>query len=335
MTRILVVGPAWVGDMVMAQVLFRCLKQQEPEAVIDVCAPEWSRSLTERMPEVNRSIPLSLGHGQWQWNKRKQWGRALIGQYDKAYVLPNSWKSALIPFWAKIPERIGYIGECRIGLLNRGRFLDKKQHPLMIQRFAALAYPKGVILPEPLPMPRLVVHPENVLSALERYCLNTDKPIVALCPGAEFGPSKRWPEAYYATIANQALEEGFQVWIFGSPKDSIVAKAIGELTQERCVDLTGKTALGDAIDLLSLAAQVITNDSGLMHIAAALERPMVAVYGSTDPSFTPPLSSKAKIVRTGIECSPCFARTCPKHHHRCMKELMPKQVWEAMQKNDS
>lgn len=333
--RILVIGPAWVGDMVMAQVLFRCLKALHPEATIDVCAPEWSRSLTERMPEVNHSLSLKLGHGQWGWGARKALGQSLKGQYDFAYVLPNSWKSALIPFWAGIPERVGYVGEWRFGLLNRARRLNKTVLPLMIERFAALAYPTGAVLPDPLPKPRLVVHPDNVRAALARYGLKAEKPILAMCPGAEFGPSKRWPETYYADIANRALAVGKQVWIFGSPKDSIVAKAIMDASQQACVDLTGKTSLGDAIDLLSLASQVLSNDSGLMHIAAALDRPLVAVYGSTDPSFTPPLSDHATIVRTGISCSPCFKRECPLGHHRCMKDLSVEQVWQALQKGDA
>jgi heptosyltransferase II len=328
--RILIVGPAWVGDMVMAQVLFKTLKQKIA-CTIDVLAPEWSRPLTDRMPEVSRSISMTIGHGQLQWEKRVVIGQALRNQYDEAYVLPNSWKSALIPLFAKIPKRIGWLGEMRVGLLNDFRRLDKKKYPRMIDRFAALAYPVTATMPA-LPTPQLMIQTNNVDIALKQYSLNTNSSkILALCPGAEFGPSKRWPEHYYAKIAEKALEQGCEVWIFGSVKDMPVAKMIQTFCRDRCHDLTGRTTLSEAIDLLSLASCVVTNDSGLMHIAAALNRPLIALYGSSDPSFTPPLSKQAQILRAVIDCSPCFQRNCPLGHQRCMQELTPDKVWVHLQ----
>ena len=237
----------------------------------------------------------------------------------------------MIPFFAKIPNRVGWLGEMRVGLLNDFRRLDKKKYPRMIDRFAALAYPITATMP-PLPVPQLMIQADSVGSALKQYSLTrAPSKILALCPGAEFGPSKRWPEHYYATIAEKALEQGCQVWIFGSVKDMPVAKKIQAFCRDRCHDLTGRTTLSEAIDLLSLASCVVTNDSGLMHIAAALNRPLIALYGSTDPAFTPPLSKQAQILRTGIDCSPCFQRTCPLGHHRCMQELTPAKVLSHLQ----
>jgi len=328
--KTLIIGPSWVGDMVMAQALFKAIKLNFPQTTLHVLAPQWSRGLTERMPEINVSLPMTLSHGELGLQKRRQLANKIKEEkYQRCFVLPNSWKSALIPFWAKIPKRIGWRGEWRYGLLNQIRVLDKKRYPLMVDRYIALAVDKGAELPSL--RPSLVVKPDNVEKALATYQLNKDKPILVLCPGAEFGPSKRWPESYYAQLANDYLAKHWQVWIFGSAKDSLVAKQIQMLTQNQCIDLTGRTQLGDAIDLMSLATLVVTNDSGLMHIGAALNIPLVALYGSTSPAFTPPLSDKVSIVKESISCSPCFKRTCPLMHHQCMQQLSVDKVLQAAQ----
>ncbi|MFI4937008.1 MAG: lipopolysaccharide heptosyltransferase II [Candidatus Berkiellales bacterium] len=331
--KTLIIGPSWVGDMMMAQALFKAIKAQHPDTTIDVLAPEWSRPLTERMPEVNQSIAMPLKHGELNLKTRYELGKKLKNNhYQRCYVCPNSFKSALIPFWADIPERIGWRGEWRYILLNRVKVLNKQQYPLMVQRYVALAYEHNQPLPDPLFRPHLVVKSENVEAALKRYELSVGhSPVLVLCPGAEFGPSKRWPEQNYAELANHYLNQGWQVWILGSAKDSEVVKVIQELTQNRSKDLTGHTTLAEAIDLMSQANLVVTNDSGLMHIAAALERPLVAVYGSTDPGFTPPLNDQVRIVRENIACSPCFKRVCPLQHHQCMKLLSPQKVIQAAQ----
>lgn len=328
--RTLIIGPSWVGDMVMAQALFKAIKTRYPQTAIEVLAPEWSRPLTERMPEVSLSIAMPLKHGELKIKTRYELAKKLKNKYQRCYVLPNSFKSAMIPFFAKIPKRIGWRGEFRYLLLNKVHILNKKQYPLMVQRYVALSNEKNQPLLEPS-VPQLTINQSNVVSALNRYQLNIENhPVMVLCPGAEFGPSKRWPEEYYAALANHFLQQGWQVWILGSAKDGEVAQSIQRLTQEKCVDLTGRTSLGDAIDLMSQAAIVVTNDSGLMHIAAALNRPLVAIYGSTDPGFTPPLSDKVKIVREQVPCSPCFERVCPLQHHHCMKKLSVQKVIEAV-----
>lgn len=330
MTRALVVGPSWVGDMVMAQTLFKVLKANNPDILIDVLAPDWSRPLTARMPEVHDAIAMPIAHGALDIKMRWQIARALrLKHYDEAYVLPNSFKSAIIPFLAGIPRRVGWRGEWRYGLLNRVHILDKARYPLMIERFMALGLPKQTQLPNPLPLPSLVRDQDNLEQAKLKFNLNAGKRILVLCPGAEFGPSKRWPEDYFAEVAKKHLEKGWQVWLFGSSKDANVTAHIQQSTQHRCIDLAGKTSLAEAIDLMSLADLVVSNDSGLMHIGAALGRPLIAIYGSTDPSFTPPLGEKVQIVRTKESCSPCFKRTCPLNHHACMQKLQPMQVLAA------
>ncbi|OQX33511.1 MAG: lipopolysaccharide heptosyltransferase II [Oceanospirillales bacterium LUC14_002_19_P2] len=334
--KYLIVGPSWVGDMVMAQTLFITLKQQYPSAVIDVLVPAWSRPLLARMPEVRQGLDMPLGHGSLNLSVRRRLGKQLAAEgYDQAIILPNSFKSALIPFWAGIPKRTGWRGEMRYGLLNDLRILDKTVLPLMIQRFIALGYPKGSVLPESYPAPALVADSDNANQALKTFNLSLGRPVLALCSGAEFGPAKRWPEQHFAAIANERLGQSWQVWLFGSQKDEAVCNSIvQQVPQERQANihnLAGKTQLADAIDLLSLSDEVVSNDSGLMHIAAALSRNLVVVYGSTSPGFTPPLNPNSVIVQSTLSCSPCFQRTCPQQHTDCLKQLSPSQVLTALE----
>ncbi|WP_438281073.1 lipopolysaccharide heptosyltransferase II [Pseudomonas alabamensis] len=332
--NILIIGPSWVGDMVMAQTLFQCLKQQHPECAIDVLAPEWSRPILERMPEVRQALSFPLGHGALELGTRRRIGKSLAGQYDQAIVLPNSLKSALVPFFAGIPKRTGWRGELRFGLLNDVRTLDKARYPLMIERFMALAYAPGTELTQPYPRPALRIEPASRDAALAKFGLELDRPVLALCPGAEFGESKRWPAEHYAEVAEALIRLGWQVWLFGSKKDHPVGESIRERLipgfREESVNLSGETSLAEAIDLLSCAKAVVSNDSGLMHVAAALARPLVAVYGSTSPGFTPPLAEQVEVVRLGIECSPCFERTCRFGHYNCLRLLEPPAVIAAL-----
>lgn len=330
--KILVVGPAWVGDMVMAQCLFKLLKQHNPQVIIDVLAPAWSQALLERMPEVSTSIILTLGHGQLDLSKRNQIGKELReASYDQAIVLPNSFKSALIPWIANIPLRTGWLGELRWIVLNDRRRLNPKKYPLMIERFMALGLPANQALPKDYPIPCLQVTESSQQAVLSKHQVElTQRPVLVLCPGAEFGPSKRWPAVYYAQVAEAKLKEGWDVWVLGSTKEAEITANIMELTQHKCINLTGRTNLVDAVDLLSLATVVVTNDSGLMHIAAAVGRPLVAIYGSTSPDFTPPLSASAKILQLALPCQPCFKRECPLLHHRCMRDLHANQVLNAI-----
>jgi heptosyltransferase-2 len=328
---ILVVGPSWVGDMVMAQSLFITLLERQPHARIDVLAPAWSAPLLARMPEVRRLIAMPLGHGQLQLRTRRRLGRSLAAEhYSQAIVLPNSWKSALVPWWARVPLRTGYRGELRWGLLNDRRTLDKARLPMTVQRFVALGLPADAPLPPAVPQPALRVAETDVDQALGRLGLERPRdPLLVLCPGAEFGPAKRWPAEYYGELARDHLQQGWEVWVFGSEQDSEVAAHVCRAAGAGCVNLAGRTRLEEAIDLMSLANLVVSNDSGLMHVAAALGRPLVAVYGSSDPGFTPPLSDRARVARLGLECSPCFKRECPLGHLNCLRRLKPEQVEKA------
>lgn len=329
--RILVVGPAWVGDMVMAQSLFITLKQQQPDCQIDVIAPAWTLGLLQRMPEVSLAIEMPLKRGKLGIFARIKLGKSLRSHhYDQAILLPNTWKSALTPFFAKIPLRTGYRGEFRKGLLNDMRRLDETVLLQTVQRFVALADTKQPTIPPSCPFPQFKVSQENQQQVIAKYSINTQTKILALCPGAEFGESKQWPAIYYAKVARDKINSGWQVWLLGSTKDMVIAAEINQLCTGGCVDFCGETNIVEAIDLLSLADAVISNDSGLMHVAAALNKNLIAIYGSSDPEFTPPLSSTAKIIHLGINCSPCFQRTCPLEHTHCLTEIKPHQVLETL-----
>ncbi|MDT8310999.1 MAG: lipopolysaccharide heptosyltransferase II [Methylophaga sp.] len=325
---ILIVGPSWVGDMVMAQSLFIALKKQHPHCDIDVLAPAWTRPLLERMPEVRMAIDMPVTHGMFAWKTRRQLGLSLRDQYDQAIVLPNSWKSALIPWFANIPKRTGWRGEMRYGLLNDLRKLDKPALPLMVERFVSLALPADQARQKPDWQP-----PEMIAGDISED-INPQRSAgqqrLIICPGAEFGPAKQWPVSHYAELAEHFLQQGWQVLILGSKADKKVAGeivgAVGKELRGQLFNLAGKTQLAEAIDLLATADQVISNDSGLMHIAAALNKPLVAIYGPTSPTFTPPLSSTAKIMQIPVDCGPCFKRVCPKGHHKCMQDLTPTSI---------
>ena len=314
--------------MVMAQSLFITLKKSLPDCQIDVLAPSWSLALLERMPEVNKAIAMPLSHGQFGFFDRLKLGKKLrANHYDQAILLPNSWKSALIPFVANIPIRSGYIGECRWGLLNDARKLDKSVMTMTVQRFVALGLtPDTANIPPDCPTPRIVINEDQQNSVIKKFKLTNSKKIVALCPGAEYGEAKRWPASYYAEVAKVKIAQGFQIWLFGSAKDQAIAEQINNQVEGACVDFTGQTSLAEAVDLMSLVDVVVTNDSGLMHVAAALDKKIIAIYGSSDPGFTPPLNNKAHIISLKLECSPCFKRECPLGHTRCLQDIKPEQV---------
>ncbi|GAB6262761.1 lipopolysaccharide heptosyltransferase II [Photobacterium sp. R1] len=336
--KILIIGPSWVGDMVMSQCLYISLKQRHPDADIDVLAPAWCRPILERMPEVNRAIDMPIGHGAFNLKGRYRIGKSLReASYDQAFIMPNSAKSALIPLFAKIPVRTGWKGESRYGLLTDLRS-NKREFGLVIERYSALAYPKNEMtssaaLP-PLPRPALTIDPNKQSAAISRLALSQDRPVIGLCPGAEFGPAKRWPEAYFTQVAQRMIEQGQQVWLFGSAKDQPVTSAIRnglpDDLQQHCHDLAGQTSLIEAVDLLALCHTVVSNDSGLMHVAAAVGCKVVAIYGSTSPDYTPPLAEEVSIVHTDIECRPCFKRECPYGHLKCLKELPAERVIQAI-----
>ena len=328
--RALIIAPAWVGDMVMAHTLVQALEAQHPDAEIHLAAPPATAPLGARMAGVHRVHELAAPHGALGWGARRRLGLKLrrVG-FDAAYVLPNSFKSALLPCWARIPRRVGWLGEARFGLLNDWRRLDRERHPKMIERFMALAYPPGQALPQPYPVPKLRVDAANRSALVARFGLVGDAPVTVLCPGAEYGAAKRWPVVHFAALAQERLKAGHAVWVIGSPSDRALGEAILQAAPG-AVNLAGRTRLTDAVDLLSLAAAVVTNDSGLMHVACALSVRVVALYGSTSPEFTPPLDAKAQVLSLSLDCQPCFKRQCPLGHFKCLQDLKPADVAQAL-----
>lgn len=328
--RILIVGPAWVGDMVMTQSLCITLNRRFPDCEIDVLAPAWSRPLLARMPEVHGAVMMPLDHGQFGYGVRKRLGRTLRGRYTQAIVLPRSWKSALVPLFADVPVRTGYRGEMRYLLINDMRRLDKQALSQTVQRFVALGVEKGATLPPPIPQPRLRVDEQNLKQVMDILGLDTKVPIVAMMPGAEYGSAKRWPLDRYGELAKRLTAAGKQVWVFGSAKEHVLGEAIVTAAGPGVQNLCGSTKLGDVVDLLSLCESAVTNDSGLMHIAAAVGIRLVAIYGSSTPDYTPPLSDKADVVYLRLECSPCFQRECPLKHLNCLKQISVDDIYRRV-----
>ncbi len=332
--KILIIGPAWVGDLVMAQSLFKLIKHENAFTIIHVAVAPHLISLVQRMPEVEKILILPFKHGEFKLLDRIAYAKTLRQEhYDQAIVLPNSWKSALIPLVAKIPKRTGWCGEMRYLLLNDIRRLNRKKIPLMVNRFVVLGMRKN----EPIGdknffTPQLETTAEFIEKTLTKLHLEKpSKPVLALCVGAEYGKSKCWPSDYFAKIAQVKVKEGWDVWLLGGSKDQPIAEKVQKESGNVCVDLSGKTTLGEVVDLLSLVNFIITNDTGLMHIAAALEKPLLAIYGSSSPSFTPPLSDKARTISLNLECSPCFERECPNGTYKCMRNLTPEMVMEFLQ----
>ena len=318
MPRVLVVAPNWIGDALMAQPLLARLREKAPGLQIDVLAPPWVAPVARRMPEVAEVIDAPLRHGPLQLRDRWRLGRSLKGRYDQAIVLPNSWKSALVPFFADIPLRSGYVGESRYGLLNLlYRAPPGKDRPDMRLHYARLADAPGAAPAMPLPSPGLRVAADEISRVEEKFGLS--QPYVALCPGAEYGPAKRWP--YFAELARSM---GAKAVVLGSASDAEAARGI------EGTNLAGRTSLDEAIALIAGARAVVSNDSGLMHVAAALGRPQVALFGSSSPEHTPPASPQARVIWLHIECSPCYQRECPLGHFRCMKEMTVGMVLDQL-----
>lgn len=334
--KILVIGPSWIGDMMMSQSLYRLLTQHYPDVEIDVMAPAWCCPLLKHMPEVSQSITIPFEHGTLALGKRRQLGKSLKNHgYQQALILPNSFKSVIIPFFANIPRRTGWRGEMRYGFLNDIRTLDKNFFPLMVQRYAALAFDRQMMhitTEYPLPWPRLVVSPNELLTVFQ---LNNKRPIIGFCPGAEFGPAKCWPHYHYATLASKLITRGYQIVLFGSIKDYSSGETISAAIQPEkrvyCHNLVGRTSLDQAISLIAACQGIVSNDSGLMHVASALERPLVVLYGPSSPNFTPPLSYKARIIRLINGYYKIRKGNNPQGYHPSLINIQPSQVLSELE----
>ena len=314
--------------MVMAQALFILLKQRRPERAIDVLAPAWSLPIVARMPEVRRGIAAETGHGELGLGTRRRIGYSLRDEaYEQAIVLPRSLKSALIPWFARVPVRTGFRGESRYGLVNDMRPFDKSVLDQTVKRFVALGLEPDEALP-PVPFPKLAVDRDRQRAVMASLDVVSERPVIAMMPGAEYGPAKCWPLAYFAELSALLGNEGYDVWVLGSDKDAPAGETIAAASAAR--NLCGRTSLEDVIDLLGHAEQAVSNDSGLMHVAAAVGTHIHGIYGSSSPEFTPPLSERRDIHWLDLDCSPCFERRCPLGHLRCLTDLSVARLHEAV-----
>jgi len=318
----------------MAQPLFARLREKQPAARIDALAPPWVAPLLEHMPELDEVIAAPFAHGALALGARWRLGRSLRARaYDQAIVLPNSWKSALVPLFAGIALRSGYVGEARYGLLTLPYRAPRRgsARRSMVEHYAQLSEPPGRAPPAPLPEPRLRVAPAAAEARARTFGFAPPPAKNAvLCPGAEYGPAKRWPAEHYGALAAALAAQGVGVFLLGSANDAEVCEAVVRASGGAARSLAGRTTLGEAVALIAAADFVVSNDSGLMHVAAGLDRPQVALFGSSSPEHTPPRSGRARVVWLRPECSPCFARVCPLGHFRCMTELAPARVLDEL-----
>ena len=319
--RSLVIAPQWIGDAVMTEPLLRRLRARGER--LTVGALPWVAPVYRAMPQVEAVVEFPFQHGGLQLRERRALGRQLHGQFDNAYVLPNSLKSALLPFLAAIPRRVGYLGEARVGLLTH-RLKNPRDKPPMVAFYSALSGEAGVENDRP----RLTLPAAQVDEVLRQQGLARGGYVV-MAPGAEYGPAKRWP--HFGALAAQLDRP---VVLLGSGKEAPLCEAILAHAPQRCRSLAGKTSLLEALALIAGAGHVVSNDSGLMHVAAAFGMPQVALFGSSSPLHTPPLNEKADVVwlkqdpeyRPPLDCAPCFQRECPLGHFRCLNDVSPERV---------
>ena len=327
MTRTLVVAPQWIGDAVMAEPLLATLAERGER--LTVAALPWVAPVFGAMPEVAEIIELPFAHGRLDWPARRRIAAQLRGRFDVAYVLPNSLKSALVPWLARIPERVGYAAEGRSPLLSR-RLAAPEGRPPMVAFYGALA-DTGF---DANRRPRLHLEPAVLTATIARHGLQPAR-YWTFAPGAEYGPAKRWPAAHYATLARSLHgADGTPVALLGSPGEAELCAEIAAQAGDACRVLAGRTSLLDAIALIAASRGLASNDSGLMHVAAAFGIPQVAVFGSTSPLHTPPLNERARVLwlKEGLQldCMPCFDRTCRFGHYLCLTSVTPDRVESAL-----
>jgi len=341
MHGILIIAPNWIGDAVMTQPLLAALKEQYPESNIDVLASTWVAPIYRACSEVNQVIEAKFEHKQLQWGLRKQLAKELaVKKYQACFVLPNSLKSALIPWLANIPFRVGYRGELRFGLINLS--LDnpsKVNRPPMVEHYLALSQ---LLSEEQISSPFNNIAPKLNVSTTAKQSVQAKllsanieaSNIYVMCPGAEYGPTKRWPTSHFADLARKLITShpNTQIILLGSKGDHALAQEIASQAKQdaHIHNWCGNTSLDEAIALIGMCKAVVSNDSGLMHIAAALKTPQVAIFGSSDPAHTPPLSDKAKVIWLNLPCSPCHKRVCPLGHLNCLNDILPEQVFATL-----
>jgi heptosyltransferase-2 len=327
----LVIAPQWIGDAVMTEPLMRRLAARGER--LTVGALPWVAPVYRAMPQVAEVVEFPFAHGGLQFKARRALAQQFEGRFETAYVLPNSIKSALLPFLASIPKRVGYLGEARVGLLtHRLKNPSKGKRPPMVAFYSALAGEPGIEIDRP----QLQLAPAQIDAVLLAQGLVRGGYYVFV-PGAEYGPAKRWPVARYAELA-RSLDA--PVLVLGSGKEAPLGVEISALAPGAdCRNLAGATSLAEAFALIAGARRVISNDTGLMHVAAALDVPQVAIFGSSSPEHTPPLSARAQVLwlkqdvayQPPLDCAPCFERECPLGHLRCLNDISAERVLRTLQ----
>ncbi|HEU4460513.1 MAG TPA: lipopolysaccharide heptosyltransferase II [Methylibium sp.] len=331
-TRSLVVAPQWIGDAVMAEPMLAALAARGE--VLTVAALPWVAPVLRAMPQVADIVTMPFEHGRLDLRGRLATARTLRGRFDAAYVLPNTLKSALVPWLARIPRRVGYQGEGRIGLLDE-RLPNPIGKPPMVGFYGALA---GGVAADARPQLRL--DGAVVDAALARHGVEARRYWV-YAPGAEYGGAKRWPPEHYAELARTMhARDGLPILLLGSAKEAEIGERIAALAPGACRVLAGRTSLDDAMALIAAARGAASNDSGLMHVAAGFGVPQVALFGSTSPQHTPPLNPHARVLwlktmrgATPLDCQPCFDRECRFGHLLCLKSIEPAIADEALEQS--
>src|SRR5580698_5229152 len=326
---ILIVPYMWIGDFVRGHTVVRVLKQRWPNRPVDLLVTSQCAPLVDYMPGVRSRIVWDLPRSRLAVAKR--WGLATqlrARNYGTALVLPRTWKSAIAPALANIPERVGFVGEARFGLINRWRW-GEKALPRFIDKNAALALPDGAPLPPEWPVPQLRVGSEEVSRFRQAQGLGQGTAI-ALAPGS-VGSSKRW--TYYPQAAKLLAERGLDVWVVGGPGEKAIAAEMVAAGGARVRDLTG-TDLRNGVLAMAAAQLAVSNDSGLMHVAAALGTPTMGIFGPTSPYHWAPINGLAATVqtKTTVPCQPCHRPVCTMNDHACMRDIPASDVAEEVMK---
>jgi heptosyltransferase II len=326
---ILIVPYMWIGDFVRGHTVVRVLNRRWPNRPVDLLTTSLCAPLVDYMPGVRAGVACDLPRSRLA--VAQQWGLAAelrARGYGTALVLPRTWKSAIAPALAGIPERVGFFGEARFGLINQLRW-GEKALPRFIDKNAALALPDGAPLPPEWPVPQLNVPTDETGRWRLANGLGTG-PAVALAPGS-VGASKRW--TYYPEAARLLAERGLDVWVVGGPGEKAQAEEIVAAGGARVRDLTG-TNLRNGILAMAAASVAISNDSGLMHIAAAIGTPTMGIFGPTSPYHWAPLNGLAATVQTKtvVPCQPCHRPVCTMNEHRCMRDVPASDVVEITQR---
>ncbi|AKC60747.1 lipopolysaccharide heptosyltransferase II [Blochmannia endosymbiont of Camponotus (Colobopsis) obliquus] len=340
--KILVIGPSWLGDSVMSQTMLHLLTKQQKKIKIDILTSKCYIPLFHNMPEINQTIINPIKHGTMELKKIYTFSKTLRNKkYQQAIILPNSFKSALIPLFAQIPQRTGWRGEMRYGIINDLRILNCKNFPLMVQRYAALAFNKNIIkhsnnLPKPLPWPSLSISSKKINHILQKFKIYSNKPLIGLCPGSGSNSTKCWPHYHYAVLASKLMHDGYQIALFGSIKDYKIGQNINNLILKKINNyhnLIGSTSIDQVIALLAGCQAIISNDSGLMHITNALNRPLIVLYGGpSDPHFTPPLSHRAYVIESKNKHLRTKKQNNINNYHQNLIDIKPDQVLNKLKK---